>query len=111
MENDTRPHCSKCGQPVDPHNSYARLEYIFFGILEQMDLRPAWATEDKPYGVEFTEPRQHVFSEGGCPGKPSILQYLDGYPRDTRPEFAYDERKVEMYREALRRLAELRPKS
>lgn len=85
------PVCDKCGGAVLPADDAAKV-ILLLGrqpITVARHLRPV--TRDG-----------HVI----CEGSPSLLQYLDGFPRDQRPGARYVPEIEEKVRAAVRQLAD-----
>ena len=87
--------CDKCGREVEPNNDVGS----FMAILA-----------DEPLVVLLGPPRHLLpVEENGqvvCEGSPSSAQYLEGQPRDTRPQFPYRAIREAPFREAFRKLQE-----
>lgn len=89
--------CYKCGRDVPPGNDAS----FFDAFLTR-----------KPAIIMFSRPCHllHI-KEGGvvvCPGSPSRAQYIEGQPRDPRPEYAYKEECEALYRKAYQKTQKYR---
>lgn len=80
--------CDKCGELVPPENNALSLDMIL---------------NAKSLGLVFMGAR-HLLPTENCPGSPSRAQYLEGQPRDTRPEYPYIEGAEPIVRAAYREL-------
>ena len=80
--------CDKCGREVEPRNNGALL---LSGI------------------TDLTYQSRHLLPVEGCEGSPSLAQFLEGQPRDSRPgdRPPYDHKFESAVRAAYRRLQEL----
>ena len=83
--------CDKCGLPVEPSNDAVLLD-VLVGKGDFLLL--------------LAQPR-HLLPTGDCPGSPSRAQYLEGQPRDPRPEYPYIEPAESAIRAAYERMQEL----
>lgn len=86
--------CDKCGQLVPLHNSLFGFSNHWFAVTGTFAL----ASGD---GDRHLLP---VLAGDGtvlCHGSPSRAQYLEGQPRDPRPEFRYVETEEHWYRSAF----------
>lgn len=64
--------CDKCGKPV-PDNNNAVILDIYLGNFFAIFARA-----------------RHLLPTEDCVGSPSRAQYLEGQPKDTRAEYAYE---------------------
>ncbi len=93
-ESENRFPCCKCGGHVPPSNDVA----YFDAILTRQPLLPL------TYAFCHLLP---VYDEKGnqlCVGSHSRAQYLEGQPRDPRPEYAYKPEREQQFREAYEKL-------
>jgi hypothetical protein len=86
--------CDRCGRPVANSNNVLLFDWARNPILS------------------LFAPFRHLLpvienGEQVCAGSPSRAQYLEGQPRDTRPEYAYDPAQEIPHREAYIRLQHL----
>lgn len=88
--------CDKCGQSVEYKDDAMTLDIVLRALLAPGSATPA----------TFLVPPRHLFPTANCPGSPSRAQYLKGQPRDSRPEYAYDERIEPFVREAYSKMQE-----
>ncbi|KKW09452.1 MAG: hypothetical protein UY44_C0001G0017 [Candidatus Kaiserbacteria bacterium GW2011_GWA2_49_19] len=96
MTNNTL--CDKCGLPT-PRGNDVR---TFCAIMQEENGNTMggflfWAA---PHARHFLP----VIAQDGkilCEGSPSRAQYIEGQPRDTRPEFAYSEKREWLIRKAF----------
>jgi len=90
MDQLTDSRCDKCGEFVDPKNDAVMLDVL---LLARVALPPAGAL----FRLMTSAPR-HLLPTDKCPGSPSRAQYLEGQPRDQRPEYPYNEQFVQPIR-------------
>lgn len=83
--------CDKCGRPVDPTNNAVNIDV---GILALNN------RQQDAFFLGITALPRHLLPVDGCPGSPSRAQYLEGQPRDPRPDYEYDELMEPLVREA-----------
>lgn len=69
--------CNKCGLPVGPTNDVVWLDYIMTGNPLLLFAQSRHLFPVVVWGVRV------------CEGSPSRAQYLEGQPRDSRPEYSY----------------------
>jgi hypothetical protein len=77
--------CDKCGEVVEAANN-AVLVYLEAG-----------------FGTPTTSAR-HLVRTKTCEGSPSLAQYLEGQPRDSRPWYPLNIYYVQKVREAYKRV-------
>jgi len=83
--------CDKCQRRVSPDNDCARFDWLLGAALA------------------FMSQSRHLLPvvENGvvvCGGSPSRAQYIDGQPRDPRPEWSYMPEREAPYRAAYDQL-------
>ncbi len=77
--------CDKCGKEIEPWNDAVLItSYV----------------EDEPLTV-FVYVSRHFLPTEDCEGSPSRAQYIEGQPRDMRPEFAYNPELEPLFRRAF----------
>lgn len=74
--------CDKCSLPVEPENDATLLEAIRY----KSEKRPSFllSVSSRHLFPVYDGEKQRV-----CEGSPSRAQYLEGQPRDKRPEYCF----------------------
>ena len=83
--------CDKCGAPVEPSNNAVLIDVTILAMN-------GWELD--ALVLQDTARPRHLLPVEGCEGSPSRAQYVEGQPRDPRPEYAWDEAIAERVRAA-----------
>lgn len=102
--------CDKCGLPVDPHNDLRNIVADMAAasaVFGEWQAPGSGAAEIMGLVYTLKSPSRHflpLINEEGevlCEGSPSRAQYIEGQPRDSRPEYPYDKRDETAWRRSF----------